>query len=209
MSIYSTNPYVSALAAEYYTYATTAAGSVTPTDTNSQSSQIIGGLRNDSFELSPQSLALFTYDNTGNYTVDNPIYAPPPPPPQLTAEAGSTTSATSSLSEMFSKLDTDSDGSVSQAEFLAARPDDVTEEMATNLYNSFDTDSSGTLTETEYVTAMNNGPTTSNELTAGSSTTEDPVKSFLDKVASGTATDADLQSMQAILQSMLQQVSNA
>ena len=70
---------------------------------------------------------------------------------QLSAEA-------LSAAEMFSKMDTDTDGSLSLAEFSAARPADVTEEMAQNLYNSFDTDSSGSLAESEYTTAMKDAP---------------------------------------------------
>lgn len=67
---------------------------------------------------------------------------------------GSTSSQTTSLSatEMFSQLDADSDGSLTEAEFIAGRPSDVTEEMAKNLYSSLDTDSSSTLSETEYGT---------------------------------------------------------
>jgi hypothetical protein len=40
-----------------------------------------------------------------------------------------------STSEMYDKMDADGDGSVTQEEFVAARPDDVTEKMAANLYN--------------------------------------------------------------------------
>ena len=69
------------------------------------------------------------------------------------SDAGKT--AMLSTSEMYDKMDADGDGSVTQEEFVAARPDDVTEEMAANLYNSFDTDESGSLTKSEYETAMN------------------------------------------------------
>ena len=69
------------------------------------------------------------------------------------SDAGKT--AMLSTSEMYDKMDADGDGAVTQEEFVAARPDDVTEEMAANLYNSFDTDTSGSLTESEFETAMN------------------------------------------------------
>jgi Ca2+-binding EF-hand superfamily protein len=72
------------------------------------------------------------------------------------SDAGKT--AMLSTSEMYDKMDADGDGSVTQEEFVAARPDDVTEEMAANLYNSFDTDTSGSLTESEFETAMNQAP---------------------------------------------------
>jgi Ca2+-binding EF-hand superfamily protein len=57
--------------------------------------------------------------------------------------------ASTEKSQTFSELDTNQDGVVS-AEELAARPDDVTEEMAANLFKSLDTDGSGGLTATEY-----------------------------------------------------------
>lgn len=72
------------------------------------------------------------------------------------SDAGKT--AMLSTSEMYDKMDADGDGSVTQEEFVAARPDDVTEEMAANLYNSFDTDTSGSLTESEFETAMKQAP---------------------------------------------------
>ena len=69
--------------------------------------------------------------------------------------SGLTAPAQLSASAMYSTMDSDGDGSVSQSEFVALRPSDVTEEMANTLYASFDTDSSGSLTETEFATAMN------------------------------------------------------
>jgi hypothetical protein len=72
---------------------------------------------------------------------------------QMSGVAASTMLSTA---EMYSNMDTDSDGLVSESEFLASRPSDVTAEMAANLYSSIDTDSSGSLTESEFETAMNN-----------------------------------------------------
>lgn len=74
---------------------------------------------------------------------------------QLSSEAQS---VRLSASEMFSKMDADGDGALSEEEFTAARPSDVTAEMSANLYSSFDTDSSGSLTESEYTTATNDMP---------------------------------------------------
>ena len=72
------------------------------------------------------------------------------------SDAGKT--AMLSTSEMYDKMDADGDGAVSQEEFVSARPDDVTEEMAVNLYNSFDSDTSGSLSESEFETAMKQAP---------------------------------------------------
>lgn len=70
--------------------------------------------------------------------------------------SGTTTPAILSTANIYSNMDTDGDGSVSESEFAALRPSDVTEEMASNLYSSFDTNSSGSLTESEFAAAMNN-----------------------------------------------------
>lgn len=105
----------------------------------SQSASIAGMTDSIGYSRSSGSLANLVSTNSDGDTV------------QLSPEA-------LSAAEMFSKMDTDSDGALSQAEFVAARPSDVTEEMATNLYNSFDTDSTGSLSESEYTTAMNNAP---------------------------------------------------
>jgi len=79
-----------------------------------------------------------------------------------------------SAAEMFSKMDTDGDGSLSEAEFVAARPEDVTEEMASTLYSSLDSDSSGAVTETEYETVLANNasPPPPPSATSTSNTTE-------------------------------------
>ncbi len=44
-----------------------------------------------------------------------------------------------------SQLDTDGDGYVSKAEFVAARPSDVTEDQAGTLFDSFDSEGTGSL----------------------------------------------------------------
>ena len=74
---------------------------------------------------------------------------------QLSSEAQS---VRLSAAEMFSKMDANGDGALSEEEFSAARPSDVTAEMSANLYSNFDTDSSGSLTESEYTTATNDMP---------------------------------------------------
>ncbi len=74
---------------------------------------------------------------------------PPPPPSSTSSDSGSSTD-----SQSFSELDTNQDGVVSADELAAARPEDVSEEMAANLFNSLDQDGSGGLTESEYATAM-------------------------------------------------------
>ena len=72
------------------------------------------------------------------------------------AMMGQETTATD-LSDQIAAMDTDSDGTVTKEEFLAAKPDDVTDEMASNLWDSFDTESAGSLSIDELQTAMESG----------------------------------------------------
>lgn len=59
----------------------------------------------------------------------------PPPPPADDDE----------LSSMLADLDTDGDGLISKAEFVAGRPSDVTEDQAGTLFDSFDSEGAGSL----------------------------------------------------------------
>ncbi|MGO6855511.1 EF-hand domain-containing protein [Rhizobium leguminosarum] len=69
---------------------------------------------------------------------------PPPPPP----------SDDDDLASPLSDLDTDSDGLVSKAEFVAGRPSDVSEEQAGTLFDSFDSEGSGSLSVDTLTEAM-------------------------------------------------------
>jgi Ca2+-binding EF-hand superfamily protein len=55
---------------------------------------------------------------------------------------------------MLSDLDTDGDGQVSKAEFVAGRPSDVSEDQAGTLFDSFDSESSGSLSVDTLTEAM-------------------------------------------------------
>lgn len=84
---------------------------------------------------------------------------------QSLSQAGTsgTSSATSgqdqNLDDMITSMDTDGDGTITQSEFLAARPEGVSEDMATNLWSTFDTESTGSLSTSDLKTAMaENGP---------------------------------------------------
>ena len=101
-----------------------------------------------------------------------------------------------SASEMFSKMDANGDGALSEEEFSAARPNDVTAEMSANLYSSFDTDSSGSLTESEYTTATNDmpppPPPSAGASNSGSSDSSSASFDALDTNQDGTISAAEL-----------------
>ncbi|WP_434713954.1 EF-hand domain-containing protein (plasmid) [Rhizobium sp. YTUHZ045] len=69
---------------------------------------------------------------------------PPPPPPGDDDQ----------LASMLSDLDTDGDGLVSKAEFVAGRPSDVSEDQAGTLFDSFDSEGAGSLSVDALTEAM-------------------------------------------------------
>ncbi|MCM2474023.1 EF-hand domain-containing protein [Rhizobium sp. CG5] len=60
----------------------------------------------------------------------------------------------SSEEDMFTSMDTDEDGKVTEAEFVAARPEEVSEEDAASLFASFDEEGTGSLTEAQLTEAQ-------------------------------------------------------
>lgn len=56
--------------------------------------------------------------------------------------------------DMFTNMDTDEDGKVTEAEFVSARPEEVSEEDAAALFASFDEEGTGSLTEAQLTEAQ-------------------------------------------------------
>jgi Ca2+-binding EF-hand superfamily protein len=60
---------------------------------------------------------------------------------------------------MFKQMDADNNGSVTQAEFLASKPGDMTDDQATQLFQSIDSSSTGSITQDQLTKYMQeNGP---------------------------------------------------
>lgn len=59
-----------------------------------------------------------------------------------------------SSEDMFASMDADEDGKVTEAEFVAARPEEVSEEDAAALFASFDEEGTGSLTEAQLAEAQ-------------------------------------------------------
>lgn len=93
-------------------------------------------------------------EDSGRPAGGPPPGGPPPggPPPGAVSEEEE--EEEDALSAMFSDLDTDGDGTVSQAEFLAARPKEVSEEEAADLYSELAGEDAEGMTEEQFVAAM-------------------------------------------------------
>ncbi len=69
----------------------------------------------------------------------------------------STATQSSKQADLIKAMDTNGDGNISEAEFVAARPADVSADQASKLFESFDKDKTGSLTEDQLTKAMKSG----------------------------------------------------
>lgn len=100
------------------------------------------------------------------------------------------------FSELFQKLDTNSDGSVTKDEFVAGRPDDVSESDASALFDKLDTEQTGALDEQSFKEAMlANGPKgpppAGGPPPANTSDDEDEDEDSVSSTSSSTSTSLD------------------
>jgi len=56
--------------------------------------------------------------------------------------------------ELFASMDSDGDGAVTEAEFTASRPENMTEEQAVALFNDIDTEGSGAISQAQFEAAL-------------------------------------------------------
>ncbi len=105
-------------------------------------------------------------------------------------------------SDMFSSADTDGDGYLSEAEFIAARPEGVSKEEAAQLFASLDEDGTGLVSEEQMAQAgpppggkgggvgpTGGGGESSSEEYDELDTNEDGVVSYSEKLAGGVIED--------------------
>ncbi len=59
-----------------------------------------------------------------------------------------------SAKDLFTAMDADGDGIVTETEFVAGRPEDMSEEDAATLFAELDTEGAGSLSESQFLTAM-------------------------------------------------------
>jgi Ca2+-binding EF-hand superfamily protein len=117
--------------------------------------------------------------------------------------------AVQGLSDLFGKIDTDGDGSVSQAEFVSNRPQGVSEDQAKAMWSELDTSASGSLTEEQFVSAMTSvgpppGPPPGIFGDLGGSSASSPIEgssSVSTSSSTATATSELLQAVLAAIQS--------
>lgn len=74
-------------------------------------------------------------------------------------QSGSSTSSDGSsdqspMDQLFASLDSNQDGKISETEFVAGRPKDMSESDAENLFKSIDTQSSGSLTKDQFAEGL-------------------------------------------------------
>lgn len=63
-------------------------------------------------------------------------------------------SSVSPMDQLFASLDTNQDGTISQNEFVAGRPKDMSESDAENLFKSLDTQNAGSLTKDQFAEGL-------------------------------------------------------
>lgn len=95
-------------------------------------------------------------EGTGSLTKDQFVEAmqdaAPPPPPNMAG--GQPPGGGMDSNALFDELDTNQDGTISMAEWLAGRPEDMSEEDATALFNEMDSEGTGSITKEQLAENM-------------------------------------------------------
>lgn len=117
-------------------------------------------------------------------------------PAQGGGGGGAASSGDASSDQVYDVLDTNKDGVVSEDEFLAAHPEDVTNEQAAALFQSIDTQGTGSITEQQFSDFMNGTgdeglPNAPAGMTGDTSKGIDDLLSMLESLSSGEEPSAD------------------
>jgi Ca2+-binding EF-hand superfamily protein len=180
-----------------------------------------------------ESAGSLSTDDLQTAMAKGPHGPPPPPPSDDTSEDDSSSDLTETdplqsilsqllnstkeseetgLSDQISAMDTDGDGTVTKEEFVAARPDDVSESMAENLWDRFDTEGIGSLSTTDLQTAMESSPPPEGPDGMGGPR-QAAFQSLLDQLESSsttteetTTTDSTTSSQNTALQALLEAI---
>lgn len=91
---------------------------------------------------------------------------------------------------LFSRIDANSDGKVSQDEFVSARPEDVSESQAANLYSQIDTEGTGAVTETQLSEGLATFKPSGDTSSLGSNLSSDVLSAILQAVQNVSEDDA-------------------
>lgn len=178
MSILSVSNSRAAALVNPYAYQSATDKATSATNANADISGVLSSnSEGDTYQMTPIPPASTTYTSSGaDYD---------------TGADDAVANALAAAAKLYNNLDTDGDGTVSQAEFVAARPDDVTEEMATQLYSSLDTDSSGTLSESEFAVMENNNASTATSGLTSADTLISALYDNMDTDGDGTISQAE------------------
>ncbi|HWU62839.1 MAG TPA: EF-hand domain-containing protein [Ensifer sp.] len=135
-------------------------------DTQSSTSTTAGSTASTSTTTTPSLASVLAADNDDDDTsstssqTSSAIAAMMMDIQQLKSSS-STSSGTSSadggppsISDVFAKSDTDGNGSLSQSEFVASRPDGMSEDDAKSMFNAIDSSGTGSVTEDQLESYM-------------------------------------------------------
>ncbi|MBR9972485.1 EF-hand domain-containing protein [Magnetospirillum sulfuroxidans] len=125
----------------------------------------------------------------------------PPPPP---GGGGGGGGGGGDSDETFDALDTNKDGVVSRQEFLAGRPDDVSEEQAASLFESLAGENADSITAEQFAAGMQGPPPPpSSEMAGMSSDDQDLVEKLMAALEQGTSSSSDGSSSSSALQQLI------
>jgi Ca2+-binding EF-hand superfamily protein len=96
-----------------------------------------------------------------------------------------------SSSDIYSSMDSDGDGSVTQTEFVSARPDGMSEDDAEALYATIDTENAGSITEEQFTESLESAGAPMGPPPSGSAESDEETYDALDTNQDGVVSEAE------------------